>query len=363
MNNSYLTAGISLGNLTRLLHRNHRHIAASAFPRILFLTQSAFWSSLFNAIEHNRYSRREKSRGNPGAPIFIVGHWRTGSTYLHQLMNLHPDLHAPTLFQVAVPGGYRVAEPFYKPVFRTLLDNHRPMDNVKMGMHEPQEEEYAWLRLLCGSPLEKVVFPTDSSFFLREPIPFVPEGKPGSEWEKVVPDWFRTLSGFTGKRIISKNPFNSFRILWLKKVFPGAKFLHIFRHPYHVIPSSIHMWTIISRQNSLSGKKMEPSTEEISHFYNLTLQKIQDDSSHLSKNEFVTIRFEDLLKDPVAALSTLCDQWQLPVPDDFRAQVLRYSSDLRSYQNNRFVLKKEDKQLINSHLSWFMEKMDYNQEN
>ncbi len=362
MNNSYLTAGASLGNLFRLLHRNHRNISASSLPRILFLAQSAIWSTVFSTIEHLRYSGRIKSWNYPGDPLFIVGHWRTGSTYLHQLLSLHPALHAPTLLQVAIPNGFIVGEPFYKPVFKTLLSDHRPMDNVKMGMNEPQEEEYAWLRLLRGSPLEKVVFPEHSSFFLNNAVSFGPEGRSAAEWETVIKGWFRKLSGFSGKRIISKNPFNSFRIFWLKSIFPEARFIHIVRHPYKVIPSSIHMWTIISRQNSLSGRTMEPSIEEISRFYNLTLRKTEEESAHLSKDEMITIRFEDLLRQPLNVLSDLCEQVKLPVSDLFTAQVLRYSSGLSKYQNNSYFLTNEDKQLINRHLSWFMEKMDYHQE-
>lgn len=362
MNNSYLTAGTSLGKLIGLLHRNHRYIAASSLPRILFLAQSAIWSSVFSTIEHLRYSGRIKSWSYPGDPLFIVGHWRTGSTYLHQLLSLHPALHAPTLLQVAVPDGFIVGEPFYKPVFKTLLGEHRPMDNVKMGMNEPQEEEYAWLRLLRGSPLEKVVFPENSSFFLNKAESFVPEGRPGAEWEALVRGWFRKLSGFSGKRVISKNPFNSFRILWLKSIFPEAKFIHIVRHPYKVIPSSIHMWIIVSQQNSLAGRTMKPSTEEISQFYDFTLRKTEESFSHLSKDEMITIRFEDLLHQPLTILSEICEHCKLPVPDLFKEQVLRYSSGLSKYQNNSFVLTTEDKQRINRHLSWFMEKMDYRQE-
>ena len=54
-------------------------------------------------IERKLFGKKIDSFSCPDGPIFIIGHWRTGTTLLHQLMNLDPNLAAPTLFQVAEP--------------------------------------------------------------------------------------------------------------------------------------------------------------------------------------------------------------------------------------------------------------------
>jgi len=74
-----------------------------------------------------RYSRVLNETPVPEDPVFIVGHWRTGSTFLHQLMAQDPRMTTPTLFQVALPEQFLVSHHFYEPVLKTLMGKSRPM--------------------------------------------------------------------------------------------------------------------------------------------------------------------------------------------------------------------------------------------
>ena len=174
MKNSYLTAGMKSGQLFRLIRRNRISSNPQAILRILFLIQSSLWSGLFSLIEKVRYSSAIDKTPIPADPIFIIGHWRTGSTFLHQLMSLDPNLAAPTLFQVAVPDSFLVSYNYYKPIFKTMVGKHRPMDMVKLGMDEPQEDEYAIYRITDCSPLENIVFPKNRNYFLLREGDFMP---------------------------------------------------------------------------------------------------------------------------------------------------------------------------------------------
>ena len=201
---NYLTAGIGFSRLVRLARKNSISCRPKYLFRFLFLAQSALWSDLFSWIEWKRYGKKIESTPVPEDPIFIIGHWRTGTTLLHQFMNLDPNLGAPTLFQVAEPNCFISSYHYYAPVFSALLSKKRPMDNVRLGKDEPQEDEYAIYRITDFSPIERLVFPKNSSYFLLDYNSFLPEGeKERKEWEEQLCFFFRKLFYFHGKRIVS----------------------------------------------------------------------------------------------------------------------------------------------------------------
>ncbi len=205
-----------------------------------------------------------KNHPVPDDPIIIVGHWRTGSTYLHQLLSLDNNLVTPSVFQVSVPDSFLVSSGYYKPIMTTMLEKNRPMDNVKLGFDEPQEDEYALFKLTADSPLEHVIFPTSKEYFLNSYLDYIPKDK--NSWVKSINQFCKKLSFETGKRVVLKNPFHSLRMKLLSEIFPNAKFIHIHRHPYKVVPSTINMWNIVARQNRLKGKWIEPKTKKCQRF-------------------------------------------------------------------------------------------------
>jgi len=159
MKHSYLLVGISSGKLFKLLTRNGFSLHPRYLFRILFLTQGAFFASIFNRIEKWKLAKQLKNYSMPDDPIFIIGHWRTGSTLLHQLMALDENLVTPTVFQVSTPQSFLISEKYYRPVMTKAMKPTRPMDNVKLGFDEPQEDEYALIKMTVDSPLEKLIFP------------------------------------------------------------------------------------------------------------------------------------------------------------------------------------------------------------
>ena len=326
----------------------------------MFLVQSALWSDLFSWIEWKRYGKKIESTPVPEDPIFIIGHWRTGTTLLHQFMNLDPNLGAPTLFQVAEPNCFICSYRYYAPVFSALLSKKRPMDNVRLGINEPQEDEYAIYRITDFSPIERLVFPENSSYFLLDYNSFLPgDETERKEWEKQLCLFFRKLFFFHGKRIVSKNPFNSLRIKELSALFPKARFIHIVRHPYDVVPSTIHLWKIVLRQNILNRKGSEPGMKDVVEGLDRVLSTIEKDKSVLPEENFYEMKFEDLEADPVAELKKIYSRFHLPFDDDFHHSLQVFTDGLKNYRKNEFHLEEEEKELIRRQLFRHMHIFNY----
>lgn len=354
MKTSYLTAGINMGNLLRLLSKNKITLRPKYIGRALFLIQSAVWSSIFASVEHLLLKKKIETSPVPVDPIFIIGHWRTGSTFLHQLMNLDPNNAAPTLFQVALPDSFLVSYPYYKPIMKTLVDKTRPMDKVKLGMDEPQEDEYAIYRITDFSPLEKLVFPESTDYFLLHEKTFTLMGEAQNKWEKRLMTFYQKLFYKTGKTIISKNPFNSFRIPTLARLFPGARFIHIVRNPIDVVPSTINMWSIVQRQNALINKEHKPTVEEIVKVYKKMLEIITNDFLKISPGRRTVVKYEDIVADPISQVKKIYLSLSLPFDEPFENALKNFLRENKNYEKNKFSLSEEDKAYICKQLCTFM---------
>ena len=346
MKHSYLTAGIGIPRLFRLLYRNKLNLTPRTIARVFFLTQSALWSSFFAIIEEIRYHQILKKYSLPEDPIFIVGHWRTGSTFLHQLLSLDPRLTAPTLFQVAIPDSFLVSYPYYQPIMKWMISKTRPMDNVRLGMDEPQEDEYAIYRITDCSPLERLVFPKSSKYFLQDDAHYLPPEQKIKTWEKKILHFYKKISFQTGKTIVSKNPFNSMRIPVLASLFPKSRFIHIIRHPYQVIPSTIHMWDIVQQQNGLNKKKHRPETDEVINVFDQLLCTIEKNLQPLSSDRHLCIRFEELESETIQTLEKIYRHFNMTFSDAFRENVIHFLNDGRGYKKNSFTVTDELKENI-----------------
>ncbi len=360
MKDSYLTAGITLGQLTRLLRRNKISYTPATLVRLFLLFQGSVWSSLFAAAEKSKYHKALASADPPKNPIFIIGHWRTGSTLLHKLLSLDPSMLAPTLFQVAIPDSFLTSYKYYRPILKKLVREHRPMDMVKIGMDEPQEDEYAIYRITSYSPLEKLVFPASSDYFLNKELPFLPDESHLSDWSRNLVRYFTKLQMGTSRTIVSKNPFNSFRVRLLCELFPEAKFIHIMRHPYKVVPSTIHMWNIVQQQNALTNHKCRLQVEPVAEFLSFLLTTIERDRNLIKPGNFFEIRFEDLEQDPIGCLTALYSGLGTPLHENLQRNIWNYLDTIADYKKNEFQLSRTDQEIITSKLTRFMELYKYN---
>lgn len=356
MQNSYLLAGISSGKLFRLLGRNGFSIHPKYLIRVLFLIQASLFASAFNRIEKWKLAKKLKDYKMPADPIFIIGHWRTGSTLLHQLMALDENLITPNVFQVSTPESFLISASYYKPVMAKAMKPTRPMDNVKLGVDQPQEDEYALIKLNLDSPLEKLVFPKGKSFFLKDKG-FLPKNI--ERWKESLDMFCKRLSFSKKKQVLLKNPFHSMRIPLLREMYPMAKFIHIHRHPYEVVPSTIHMWNIVGNENSLKGKFPKPNVEDIAVTMDTMLSTIQENMKQIPEHEKIEISFSELENHPNKTVKKIYNTLELEFPESMDARISDFLDEMKSFKKNEFQLSAKEKALINNSLQQQINNYNY----
>jgi hypothetical protein len=347
MQHSYLLAGISSGKLLRLLSRNGFTPYPKYLLRILFLLQGSFFASIFNRIEKRKLEKQLDAYSMPDDPVFIIGHWRTGTTFLHQLMALDENLATPSVLQVSAPGSFLISEKYYKPVMAKVMKPTRPMDNVKLDALQPQEDEYALIKLTLDSPLEKIVFPENQKYFLLDDD-FYP--KKIKRWKSSFKSFCKRVSFTTGKRLLLKNPFHSMRIPLLLEMFPNAKFVHIYRHPLEVIPSTIHMWDVVGRENVLKGKATKPKVEEVVLVFDRIMKTIRKNLTLVPENAKIEISFRELENNPMQTLESIYDKLEIGASPNFKERVKDWLVETGAYQKNKYLLSEAEKQVIEKSL-------------
>ncbi len=346
MNIFTIILGTRFSVLMKLIFRNGISLRLVYLVRFLMLLMNSLIASTLILAEKRNYGRKTRETEIALAPVFIVGHWRTGSTLLHQLISLDPQFTAPTMVQTVIPDHLVFSTKYYVPILKKALPKSRPMDNVALTPFEPQEEEFALIRMGSESPVEKLIFPRGEGYFLKGYDRYVPSGKNLEKWKKNLVTFFKKITLQTGKQIISKNPYHTMRMELLAEMFPGARFIHITRDPMKVVPSTIHMWNIVADGNSLKRGWKEPNVSD-------TISVLRDFLGYVAEvrkkldNPFAEIRFEELEADPVRMLKKIYSELDLQWSDAFETAARKFLSANSSYKKNIYKLTAEEQETIN----------------
>ena len=354
MASGYFITGITTGNLIKLVRRNGIGLHPRYSGRFMVLFLYSLGTSFLKFVEKILYSKKINDTACPQNPIFIIGHWRSGTTYLHQIFNALPGFKTPTMLEIGTPESFLVSDKVLSPIIKRLLPPRRSTDNVTLNLDEPQEDEFALFRATTHSPVEKLVFPEKDGFFLDRHCDFMPPERLRHTWKKTLTTFCKKLSLHGKGRIVLKNPFHSTRIKLLKKIFPKAKFIHIYRNPLKVIPSTIHMWKIEGRHNSLREGATAPSLDNAIAVYDTMLTKINKDLEQLPGDDYCTIRFEDLQSAPVATLCKSLDSIGVTLSELQLDSLRTFTGSLKNYRQNRYLLSDDQVRHIQSKLHHHM---------
>ena len=126
----YLIIAMRMKLFLTLLFRNGTSLRPRYLLCLMFLLQSSFWSSLLAFREKLLFGRKIKSTPVPTNPIFIIGHWRSGSTFLHQLLGCDPKLTVPDQLQCTYPESFINGRKFIEPLMGFMIPDKRPFSRV-----------------------------------------------------------------------------------------------------------------------------------------------------------------------------------------------------------------------------------------
>ncbi|GLI60848.1 hypothetical protein VaNZ11_003060 [Volvox africanus] len=174
-------SGITLVPWLTLLFRHGHSIDLLTYPhRVLFLSFMAFVNTFLAFFDWLFFSRAIAAQPLHPEPVFILGHPRTGTTHLHNLLANDPRFAFATTFHAGFPSSFLSLEPA-RGLLSGLLERRRPMDHMALHWDLPAEDEIA-VNLLTGgdSPYLALVFPRLWRPLLRYYLTFGASGQTGT---------------------------------------------------------------------------------------------------------------------------------------------------------------------------------------
>jgi hypothetical protein len=182
-------------------------------------------------VQHGMYGRQLSRIGIEKEPVFVIGHWRTGTTLLHELLIQDPQFNFPDFFACFNPNHRLISERFVKTYATFLAPEQRPMDNMAAGWDRPQEDEFALCLLGLPSTYADIVFPnTRTEYPGSLDLSGLSTGE-RKHWMRSFRHFLQTLMIRDSRRLVLKSPPHTARIPTLLEMFPDARFVHIVRDP------------------------------------------------------------------------------------------------------------------------------------
>ncbi len=206
---------------------------------------ASFINSGLHGLQQMLVGRKATQTKLVGDPVFIVGHWRSGTTLLHELMVLDEQFTCPNSYQCFAPNHFLISEWWVPRVFSFLLPSQRPMDNMAMGWTRPQEDEFALCNMGIPSPYLQLAFPNDRLRWIDYlTLANVPADQI-ERWKNALHSFLQQVTYQTPKRLVLKSPPHLGRIHLLREMFPKARFVHIVRDPAAVFSSTVNLWNTL----------------------------------------------------------------------------------------------------------------------
>ena len=307
------------------------------------------------------YGKRIKETKLAGAPIFIIGHWRSGTTLLHEYMIRDSRFTFADTYACFVPEHFIVSRWTLRPIAALLMPKKRPIDNMEAGFDRPQEDEFALVSMGLPSPYRNIIFSNnglniDLDYLTLRNVP----AEDRNAWLNGLDTFLKMLTFLTPeKRVVLKSPPHTGRIRTILERYPDAKFIHIHRNPYSIFPSTYNLWMRLSKDEGAqrpNGKGME---DYIFDNLNTMYETFEEEVKQLPTNQFCEIAYKDLTSTPVETLATLYQALELGGFEEVRPIFEQYAHSQKEYKKNKFSMDPELKSQIATRWKRYFDRYGY----
>ena len=354
----------------RLILAN-RGVPRPYWGKLARILSAAVLATPLRLAEWLLYSRQIANTKIEHAPLFVVGFGRSGTTHLQNLLARDPTYGYVSTYQIMTSTFSLVGRGWLKRRMEKGLAKMgaqtRPMDNVKVDLDSPQEEDAALASSTVLSAIHHLTFP-QLRWRLFEKYVLMgadPDGERLTKselrrWERA---YLRVLQKTTihtgGQRLLLKNVVNIGRVDHLLRLFPDAKFIHIVRNPYNLYPSLLHLYRELLRVYQLDDYDWSEIESFVTDAYPRVMQKYLADRALIPAGHLAEVRFEDLERDPLGELARLYAELDLPDWENAQTHIAAYLETIADYRKNAFQLDPAIRERVGEKWRFALEEWNY----
>ena len=353
--------GVRIGDWLRVLRDNRFAVEPRFWPRAALTTLGSVANSTIARRETTRIAGQLPSTVDY-PPVFVIGHHRSGTTHLWNLLATNPRFAYPTVLQAIFPLTFFTVEGAMASLMRSLGFANRPQDNVALTPRSPASEERALCALTFVSIQMVRHFPHHRERFERFLTMRSASAQERETWKQAF-DWFARkllLHYGTDRTLLFKSPDHTAKIALIREVFPDARFIHVHRHPFKVYQST--RWMERTTQPLFAYQRQ--SHTELDDFivwrYRRMYEAYFEDIQGLEPGVLAEVRFEDLIDNPLAQVERIHNELDLPDFERCRPRLEAYLRQQSDYRRNEYVeLEPEIRNRLASEWGFAFQRLGY----
>jgi len=329
--------GVLPGTWQQMLKENQYKISPSYTGKALFISALSMRNALYLKKENKLFGAGLSETQIESATIFILGHWRSGTTYLHNLLSLDNQYAYPRRFEVRNPHTFLYVGQKFEAMIQAQKAEKRPMDNITNSLLSPAEDEFALAAMLPYSPMLGWAFPHRQEYYetfsdFKDVVPEII-----AKWQEAYQHYLLKLTFKYKKQILSKSPLNTGRIDLLLKMFPDAKFIHIHRNPYHVFQSTQKLYRTAIATSTLQKNDIEYNlTDHIIQRYLRMYNAFDKQRRHIHQGNFIDLSYEELEQNTIPVIRSIYKTLGINGFSGLEPKLIRFTEENRSYKKNTY---------------------------
>lgn len=351
-------AGSTLPNFIRVLTLGK--VAFRFIPKLILTLLIILISTPFQIYEYFYFRKKIKKFTFKRPPIFILGHWRSGTTHLHNLLCKDPTNGYTTTYEAVFPNNLK-SKWIFKTFMRLNMPEKRPSDNVRLSTNFPQEEEYALSNMTHNSLYHFFYFPSVNDSLYEKYVRF--RGNSANEKKKLKNKYQRLLVkaalNLQKNQLVLKNPVNTGRIKLLLEMYPDAKFIHIYRNPVVTYLSSVKFFESLLATTSLEDYQDEFVVRKIVENYKKLMSDYFETKNMIPKGNLYEIKFEEFDKNNLFYIQDMYKKLGLETWDKAEPHFKEYIQAQKSYKKNTYQITRAELDLLLKEWGFAMKKLNY----
>ncbi len=293
--------------------------------------------SILRPIEDWLYKRKVEKMRVESDPLFILGHWRSGTTYVHNVLSCDRRFSYTTTYQTVFPNVMLYMKWLFKSVMGMVMQKNRPQDNLELSPDLPQEEEFALAGMSPYSYYNFWIFPKNMAEYCDRFLMM----NMSSEEREVFDEQFRRMVKLSiydtgGERYLSKNPPHTARVKEILEIFPNAKFIYLMRNPYTVFESTRGFFSKTIKSLQLHDTEQQELVDGFVDVYSKMYDKYQSDKALIPEGNLVELKFEDFEADAVEVTRRIYEELSLGDFESVRPDVESYVGGKKGHKKSRY---------------------------
>ena len=338
-------------------------VPPSMWPRLAAFLGSALARLPLSWAERAWVAARRDPLPDMPPPVFVIGHWRSGTTHLYNLLSRDPRFAWPDPIATGLPWDFLLLGRALRPLLERALPESRLIDRVAVDPDSPQEDEIALASMQTLSYYHALYFPRDFGELFERGAFLADPGVTARALRKRTRRFRlycrKLLLTGRGDTLLVKNPIHTGQVAWVKSVFPDARFVHIHRNPYVVFESTRNFYRKLLPAYSLQPYDPDAVEAFILDAYPRMHERMYADVADLPESRFAEISFDELDERPLECLHRIYARLELGDFDAVRDRFHEHLKRIAGYRKNRHDFPEADLEKVERAWKPWLERWGY----